>query len=344
MSGGNFVVRTGVCIDPNDHEYESCVVDPSHCQSDHIYLSARETVLTNRNTCIADFLTIGRCTSHYDDNVCAYQADQCQDPTMFKFGVMELCSVRKDSDEHRTTYYGECANANESYCVLSPNDCRKGVEDYIPHSENCNCEMVSTGYCHHPKIHKNQQDYCALDADACDEDSIWVSAREAMDNNVPCKLCGAPKTEPDIVIPVPTNPFDVVNSINSNATTTHAQIIVNGVNTSAIPPTSATNENTVPDITVLNMTRGDSSASSSSSSSNNSSSNDSNGNGASIAGSVIGVMVAFPLLVYALFWMKKKRQNAAFASSSSSRQRQQQQQRLEAEMEPYSDKAALDLI
>eukprot|EP00548_Thalassiothrix_antarctica_P010694 CAMPEP_0194159316 /NCGR_PEP_ID=MMETSP0152-20130528/77761_1 /TAXON_ID=1049557 /ORGANISM="Thalassiothrix antarctica, Strain L6-D1" /LENGTH=997 /DNA_ID=CAMNT_0038868867 /DNA_START=53 /DNA_END=3046 /DNA_ORIENTATION=- len=197
----------GACV--KDDEY-FCALEKSQCPPESEFVSARRILTEFTDSPILDCLnnaisvSMGQCTLPSDDGLCTGHMSNCQGC----FEMTDLCfeydnddcsleAVVDENGDLNFAAFGLCVDPNdpkEGYCLWSRNECPStdtwvtpsryeksyNIEDF------CTCDKVLIGACRFGDAF-----VCAVSEDSCDDDSVYISAREFRDINPTsdCRLC-----------------------------------------------------------------------------------------------------------------------------------------------------------
>lgn len=181
--------RFGGCKDPNnDDSISKCAFYPSDCGSPSNYVKAHE-IEGNQCTHPAQ-VTIGRCSSSVDKNICAVSSDACEIAAKFESFDSE-CNIVE-------AHYPSCNY--DGRCVVSKGDCEDDEIFYqVAHlrwTDPCFCDKVPTGICYMDAVSPITSDssFCAVGLHDCPDGYSFLKANDllTMDSKEKprtCNLC-----------------------------------------------------------------------------------------------------------------------------------------------------------
>ncbi|GAX18400.1 hypothetical protein FisN_2Lh021 [Fistulifera solaris] len=166
-------VQAGACMRNGGDGFRVCALQPKDCPMDAIFMSARRVdgglahggaCTTRRGT--EEVTKIGRCA----DGGCTSDASACQDPSQF-VAVDDRCTILADGTRNgAATLFGKCEA--DASCYWSRVDCASSwIPAYAENNMECTCDQVRVGACFDNGFY-----YCAVAAEACDEEAEWIDA------------------------------------------------------------------------------------------------------------------------------------------------------------------------
>ena len=197
-------VQAGACI--RDEGLVRCALEATTCDDPTDFVSSRLLHHSKEGfvgrECLEEVetLAVGRCPL---DDLCTGTANSCTDSKQFKPGYPG-CTMMVDATAKQSsspTLYGACANprSTEMECRWDRSECSiESGQFWVPaknviknkrFGRDCTCDLVKTGAC----IAKDKQTYCAVSADACDDEANFVPAN-LLEGRTKCTLCASSST------------------------------------------------------------------------------------------------------------------------------------------------------
>jgi len=204
----SYLAAAGACV--TDDKYW-CALEKSACPVGSTFVSAKKLETEYADTpviqCLdqAASLPMGQCTLPVDKGVCTgnksncggcYEtAGKCFEPNN---GACTLEATESQDGNLNFAVFGLCIDPKDEsvgQCLWDRNECPPTDVWVTPHvwlentpdvEDFCTCDKVLTGACRY-----GNDIVCAVSADACEDDSLYIGAKALFDMNssLTCRLC-----------------------------------------------------------------------------------------------------------------------------------------------------------
>lgn len=226
------VVQAGACIDMNDSTFSTftCVLERTACPPDQEYHSSRHLDQDSQafshiqEACANTSPSVGVCLGELDKGLCTGHESNCEE-CEFEEDSSGKCTILQSNtnldDWRKYPAFGRCQHGpvgDGGICLWSEDECPDQTYYMTPYSQSvdadklpCTCDQVRVGACEfYPEVEgesNKAQVYCAISADACEEESTYIPAVRLIDDGRDCFLCEAfdhPATPPaPVAAPAP---------------------------------------------------------------------------------------------------------------------------------------------
>jgi len=304
-------VDAGLCMGSDGYNYK-CRLSSDACVDSSTFMSSRELETTagvHGGDCTTSKITqktkIGSCG---EDGPCASVAELCSVPALFQ-STSGDCTVMTNKLRDEPTKYGSCSSSDfpdgGNTCFYTDDACDDKLTFNI--DDDCTCDKVRVGGCRK----KNDDDivYCGVNAQACDDDSEWLSVVE-MKIVKDCYLCRESPAAPSAT----TAPMTTLPPVSSPTSSP-----VKSPTPSPIRPPTSSSQMTPPTGTTSINNPGDNDKTLAASADQLSSNNGSGGaNIGGIVGGIAGaVIVGVLLLVFVTRKLRSKSNNSRRVTTAS---------------------------